>query len=468
MRAFLLAGAVAGLALAALPAAAAAHGGPGWTTDGYDLARTGYNPAETTIGAGNVASLQPAWSYDLGAVSDTQPIVVEDVPTASGPRDIAYVGTEHGQLDALDVDTGALVWSRDLGRVRTQCGDLPGGVFGVTGAPVADPLSGRLYAVGGKGALYALDLATGATVPGWPVTLTAHPKREHVWDGLDLVGGTVYAGVASYCDIPPYKGRLVAVDTATASISGTWYTLGVHGGSGGGIWGWGGASADPAASAIYVSTGNALAGDEATPYAEDVVRLDRSSLAVVAADHQPLVGGDVDFGSTPTLFQAPGCPPQLAVENKSGVLFIYDRDAIAAGPTARLQVASVHDDELDGMPAWSPVTDDLYVSDSSSSGRYRHGMLAFHVASDCSLQLAWQTTVGPSQSVVSTPTVANGVVYYGDGTGGRVRAFDATTGAQLWTSGSTFSGPLFAAPSVAAGTLLAVSWDHTLTAFRPG
>src|SRR5689334_23914511 len=60
--------------------------------------------------------------------------------------------------------------------------------------------------------MYALDLATGVTLPGWPVAVTDRPKHEHVWTGLNLVGGTVYAGIASYCDRRPYQGRLVAVE----------------------------------------------------------------------------------------------------------------------------------------------------------------------------------------------------------------------------------------------------------------
>src|SRR4051812_18503400 len=434
MRARLLACLLSALASLVAPAAAGAHGGPGWLTYGYDVQRTGDDAAETTLGPANAPSLHPVWTHRLDAVSNTQPIVVEDVPTAGAPRDLVYVGSEHGTLDAVDAGTGALVWSRDLGSLDTRCEDMPDTVFGVTGAPVADPLTGRLYAVGASGLMYALDLATGVTLPGWPVAVTDHPTHEHVWTGLNLVGGTVYAGIASYCDFRPYHGRLVAVDTATAAISATFFTLGREGRSGGAIWGWGGASVDPGAAAVYVSTGNSFQPTQFVPFAEDVVRLAEPGLAVVAAHHPSLVGKDVDFGSTPTLYQAPGCPPQLAIENKSGVLFVYDRDAIDAGPVARLQLADVEGDEFVGMPAWSAATGDLYVSNSSdsSSGPYRHGMVALHVGADCQPALAWQTTAGPRESVVSTPSVANGVVYYGDGTGGHLRAFDAVTGEQLW------------------------------------
>jgi len=179
-----------------------------------------------------------------------------------------------------------------------------------------------------------------------------------------------------------------------------------------------------------------------------------------------LTWADVDFGSTPTLFHRPGCPRQLALENKSGVLFVYDRDDLSGGPTQRLQIADVDDNEFLGSPAWSAATNTMFVSNSSdsSSGPYQHGMVALEEGADCRLALAWQATVGPNPSVVSVPMVANGVVYYGDGTGGQVLAFDAVTGNQLWAS-QQFDGPIFAEPIIVNGHVYAGAWDQELHAF---
>jgi outer membrane protein assembly factor BamB len=68
--------------------------------------------------------------------------------------------------------------------------------------------------------------------------------------------------------------------------------------------------------------------------------------------------------------------------------------------------------------------------------------------------------------VVSTPTVAGGVVFYGDGTGDTVKAFDERTGTLLWSSRRALHGPIFAAPVVADRFLYAVCWDHRLHAFE--
>jgi outer membrane protein assembly factor BamB len=96
---------------------------------------------------------------------------------------------------------------------------------------------------------------------------------------------------------------------------------------------------------------------------------------------------------------------------------------------------------------------------------YQHGLVAFKVQPDCTLALAWQQTVGPNLTSVSPPTVANGVVYYGDGPGNTLRAFDASTGTPLWDSGSTIQGPIFAAPTVVDGHVLVATWDGHVYAF---
>ena len=55
---------------------------------------------------------------------------------------------------------------------------------------------------------------------------------------------------------------------------------------------------------------------------------------------------------------------------------------------------------------------------------------------DLQLHLAWQQTQGVNQGISSSPTVANGVVYYGDGYGNELFALSGSSGAVLWRSGS--------------------------------
>ena len=63
--------------------------------------------------------------------------------------------------------------------------------------------------------------------------------------------------------------------------------------------------------------------------------------------------------------------------------------------------------------------------------------------------------------------VASGVVYYGDGSGDVVRAYDAATGKKLWGSGSLITDGVWSAPLVANGRLFVGSWDCNLYACGP-
>src|SRR4051795_9214071 len=145
-----------------LPGAAAAAP---WTTFGFDPERTGFDPLETAITPANVGGLHQLWSTDVGAAVDTQ---------ASYAGGLVLVGTEHGEEIAMDAATGSIVWRRSLGRQHTNCRDTPGGDYGVSAPAVIDGT--RAYVAGGDGKLHALDAATGAEAPGFPVAITSRPK----------------------------------------------------------------------------------------------------------------------------------------------------------------------------------------------------------------------------------------------------------------------------------------------------
>jgi outer membrane protein assembly factor BamB len=470
----------AAVACELLPAASAdlsPRGKPvSWLTYGYDLQRTGYNPSETTIRTGNAASLHVRWAANLGAVMIAQPVEAANVKLGRSAKNLVYEGTEHGDLFALDAATGHTLWHRKLGSIQTSCHESTrDGIYGIGGAGTIDRQRNVVFVAAGDGSLHSLDLATGRETSGWPLTHLFQPAREHVFGGINERKGKLYGTVASSgCDTPPFKGRVFEVDIRSQTVVHSFYPATPKVG-GGGIWGPGGASIDPANGHVFVATGNALTNPEWYSYSDHVVELGPSLNVLGAnypdlANYPGLVSGDFDFGSTPILYRPSGCPTQqVAAKNKFGLLVVYNEGALNAGYTQLLEIATVKHGQFNGIPAWSPKQNMLYVSNSSDSvtGTYFHGLVALHAGSNCQLSLAWQDTVGPNLASVSPPTVANGVVYYGDGYGNTERAFNAATGAQLWSSGSAIGGGLYAAPIVVNGTLLVPSWDHKLYAFTP-
>ena len=439
------------------------------TTYGYGASRAGYNSSESTLGVSNASSLHKLWGFNFGGATITQPVVAADVSLGSSRGSLVFVGSENGKLYAVNAADGKLVWSRSLGMESTGCGFFPNSVFGLSGTPAIDKSNGIVYAAGGNGKLYAMGLTTGKLI--WSGKITSDPGHEYVYSAVTRSNGNLYVELASYCDVSPYHGRIEEWSTSKhARIHTFWVTKSSSGPSGGGIWGQAGVSID-SNGYVYVATGNALTSPENYGYSNAVVRL-TSSLGVKAYDKPSLTGSDVDFGATPMLFQPPSCPLMLAVENKSGVLFVYKAGSIGSGDFQRLQVGDVNDGQFNAIPAYDPVTNMLYVANSSdsSTGLDHQGLVAFQVQSNCKLATppVWEGQANLGYPVsVSPPTVANGVVYYGDGSGNTEFAFDALDGTPLWNSGSTISGGIWAAPSVVNGRLYVGSWDGHLYSFGP-
>src|SRR5207244_7964832 len=78
--------------------------------------------------------------------------------------------------DALPICS--VVWRQNLGSVSLGCAPTPDNIMGITSAAVIDRSAGLVYQAGGDGQVYALDLATGAVKPGWPVRITSSPDRK--------------------------------------------------------------------------------------------------------------------------------------------------------------------------------------------------------------------------------------------------------------------------------------------------
>jgi outer membrane protein assembly factor BamB len=110
----------------------------------------------------------------------------------------------------------------------------------------------------------------------------------------------------------------------------------------------------------------------------------------------------------------------------------------------------------------------VYVSHAHDSFNHRfvNGIAALRVGRHCRLGLAWQRR-SPHTGVTSAPSVAGGVVYYGNGIGQRLLAYNAANGRPVWNSRTLLRGPIFAAPTVVNGTLYAAAWDGRLHAFSP-
>src|SRR5579872_5027188 len=88
-----------------------------WLMFGADPQRDGWARGENILTPENVKSMKLQWKLRLQNTpkelnSLTAPIVVENVLTAQGHKDIVVIAGASDTLDAVDADTGKLLWHK--------------------------------------------------------------------------------------------------------------------------------------------------------------------------------------------------------------------------------------------------------------------------------------------------------------------------------------------------------------------
>jgi hypothetical protein len=460
-----------------------------WLQVDHDSARLGDAVDESGISPAEAPNLTQLWSTNLDGKITAQPLFVGGVSVGGQSRDVVVATTNANSVYAIDATTGVTLWRRNFGAVAANCA-IPGG-FGIAAPPAIDRVRGQLYVVTDGGQLRTLNLTDGSDAAA-VLALIPNPSTNKVWGGLNLVGSMLYVATASDgCDTPPWRGAIYRVDVSgTTPISaGSWSVVpGIAApNGGGGIWGYGGVSVD-SVGRVYAATA-ADSNEQYQPYADRLVVLD-ATLTVLGSfepthpTSYPCNGSpcDVDFGATPVVFQPTGCPPMLAAGNKDGNLYVMTTSTLAASgnpeQTLRLNPANdwLGNGGVGGVPAYWAAGRMLFVSDAGAGfGGTSAGVVGLSIDASCRAGVTWSRSVGlGGGNPNSTPTVANGVVYVGEGDSGTVYAFDAHNGTPLWNS-SPIGAAVFAAPMVAKGTLFVGTWaglssgsTGSLFAFRPG
>jgi hypothetical protein len=433
-----------------------------WTAEGGDAQLSNAAPYGITRPA--AASIGLAWQTQLDG-----PVVAS--PLALGST--IFAATENGSVYALDAATGATVWIDRFGAQAT----VGCGTWGISSTGAIDLDRRLLYVANADGLVHALDLDTGAEVPGWPVRVTDRPEVEYVWGGLRIVGDRLYVPVASYCDAPDADGRyadgrVVALALPAGAPAASWDTVPGPANMGG-VWGFGGVSVEPDGSALYTAVGNSTVLDPScgclvddAGFGDSVVRL-TTELVPTASDRPANVPrvDDYDFGAAPLLFQPPGCPPLAAANNKDGYLYVWDRANLARGPVFQTTVED-GTAPLVGAPAWSSRLGMLYDSgakillgDQVASG----GVTAIRVGPRCSFVPVWRRVFGSGTQ--PAPLVLGDVLFQVGGDAGGFALLDARTGAVV----KTFAGaaPAFSPPTALGHAIVAADFAGVVRLFAP-
>jgi len=280
---------------------------------------------DRTAGRSGVSISSPAsatprrsWTAAVDGAVFAQPLVVGSE---------VIVTTESDTVYALDESTGAVRWSRHLASpvlAGLPCGNVE--PSGITGTPVADMTTGRLWVVtftdqpAYRHTLWELDVATGRTVSQRPIDVSgSDPRAQQERGALVLLGSRVYVPFGGlYGDCSDYKGRVVG---APVSASGPLVSFTTPNERQAGIWAPAGESV--ANGSLYVATGNGTPYDRVDD-SDSVLRLSPDLTTeglFTPANFEALSAGDQDLGSTEPA-QLPG--GLIFQVGKEGVGYVLD------------------------------------------------------------------------------------------------------------------------------------------------
>ena len=456
-----------------------------WPAFNAGGSRNGINTSEGFISAQTVGRLGRLWQTSLPATADSSPVFAAHVATAHGFKNLLFLTTIAGSLQALDVANGQIVWHREVSGPNIT-----------TSSPAIDPNWQFVYSYGVDGKVHRYSAGTGAeTVNGvWPATMTLMPNDEKGSAALNIGNGYLYMTTSGYNgDGGHYNGHAVAVNLVTGRktvfnvlCSNIHELLDNNAGDRNycasiqaGVWARGGVVIDPVDKYVYVTSGNGRynANTGGHDYGDTVMKLSPDLTRLVdsytPSNYSSLAANDQDLGSdAPTLLptQTRSRTPYLIVQGgKDNTLRLLNRKNLSnqahPGPNrvgGELQAIQLPQgcDINTQMTAWQGPSNQTWVFVANDCG-----LSAFKVVTDGSghttLQLAY--TNGNSGS---SPLVANNVLYVQGKNG--INAMNPTTGNTLWNSNRTGTGIgslHWQSPIVVNGQLYAPDNNGKVSAF---
>lgn len=504
----------------AVPGAQTSRTKANWLTDGGDAQRTGWQRQETLITTESVRNMKLMWKVQLDNEPRQMhnlhpPLIVSDVATPSGPKDIVVVAGISDRLFGIDVETSKILWSRKFDSTFIeQPGGRGGGVLcpgGLTATPqiASTDTPGRyvVYAASWDGRLRTVDVATGTDAA--PPELWMPPNGKPY--GLNLWNGVIYTTTAQGCGGNP--NTVYGYDLATKKV-------GQYLPGSGGMWPRRGPSIGKDGT-VYAGTGDGDYYPERQIYGQSIIgaRQNPETKALELKDwYTPsnalwLRKRDLDMNVTGPVFDFKG-KEYTVQSSKECRLWLLDTSALGGEdhrtPVYRTPLFCNEDvnfaatgvwgalstwEEANGTrwilaPFWGPKHSQF--SAPIEYGEVVRGAVAAFKMEDKGgkivLTPAW---LSRDMDQAEPPVVANGVVFgYGSGentaqasvdaglgfntaanrialsTHATIYALDARTGKELWSSGDQITSfNHFSGLSVANGRVYIGTFDGMLYCF---
>jgi hypothetical protein len=485
--------------LAGLPQAAQAQN---VTTYHNTLNRTGAYavPGLTFAAAAKlhpVAGFHPTLSGNVYA----QPLYWQQ---GAGKPPLLIVATESNTVYAFNANSGATIWKTQLAP-PVPGGTLPCGNIspeGVTGTPVIDPATGRLYLdastiQGGslpRHMIYALSLATGKTVAHWPINVDNAMAARHAAFTSELQGERsalqffkgklyiTYGGRAGDCGSSNgaiYRGVVIEVaPSATPTITGDWETRAARGG----IWSQGGATSD--GTSIFATTGN-TSGANHWGDGEAVLRLAPGLAHSFATKNYFTPAGwltldadDADLGGTAAIpIRVPNgsaFAPRLIGFGKDGHAYLLN-GADLGGIGHAIASPKVSNSGIITAPAIHQSPAGTLVIFAGNAGLRENcsgsdlTMVKVTANAKTPVSIGWCVPInGSGAPIVTTTNGAENAIVWAAGAAGdnELHGFNAVTGATVFSgAGTSMTGLHSFGTLIAANHRLYVAGDNAVYAF---
>jgi outer membrane protein assembly factor BamB len=495
-----------------------------WLTDGGDTERSGWAKNEKILTKDNVKSLKLKWKIETGnqprALHSLMPVlVIGQLPTADGVKQVGIFNGISDNLYAFDVETGKIIWQKHWdypppagrgggrGNAPTdprRLGFLQPG--GSSDTPVIGPADAQgrrpVYFVTGDGMLHSLNAADGTDIE--PPFMFYGGKG---W-ALNLVGNTLWMQTT-------YAGASIAavrLDDPQHKVM-TW-----NAGSGG-AWGRRGVAIDSEGTA-WTTTGDGVYDLTSDPprYANSVVGVHVVNNELKLKDYYTptnwewLRKRDLDPNNTPTVFKYKG-RELIAASGKECRLYLLDPESPGGEKhqTPAFKTSLFCNEEVDFQdmgswgalsswedsngtrwvlaPFWGPVHSQ--VKFPISYGPVKEGGVAAYKLVERNGRLEFDPAWVSRDMKRGEPVIiANGMVIgYGSGeetkqawpdiglqfdssiraakgTRAVIYVLDAMTGKELWSSGDQIHQfNHFSGVTVANGRIYLGTYDGTLYCF---
>jgi outer membrane protein assembly factor BamB len=229
-----------------------------WTTFGGNPQRDGWARDETILTRANVKDMKLIWKIAINSPrrelnSLTAPVVVENVLTAQGHKDIVVVAGGADTVDAVDIDTGRLLWHKQFqqeGKPKQAPRWLCPNALNAT--PVLQfggiaPRDRSVLAIAADGKLHSLNIVNGEDRFA-PVEFV--PPFSKNWS-LNLIDNVLYTATSQGCN--GSKSGVWAMDLKDPKKPVSFFQ---SDSGGGGVWGRAGVAASPDGKTLYAETGD--------------------------------------------------------------------------------------------------------------------------------------------------------------------------------------------------------------------